>query len=257
MAAVTLPVDARSVYLDLLTGKAVSNASYKLNYGNAALYNAAKTIQIGSLNMYSISVSGNTATLTNNALATMNAGTLAIAESSIFTADIRLTGEGGAFVASALNVTAGQVISVSTVFKLPLNDGGTLRINEALANAWLRAMVDSSGLPALANGGVLSVYSGSQPATADTEPVVGNVKLWESTFALSDYNGASAASATLAAAKSGTTLATGVASWARWQKGGYVMDVSVGTTGADFIVSDINMSVGNSYTLTAATLTFP
>ena len=124
------------------------------------------------------------------------------------------------------------------------------RINTATRNL----MVDSL------NGTLaeLKVYSGSQPATADT---AASGTLLVTIDITNGFNTAANGAATLVATETGTAVASGTAGWARLQDaaGTYRVDGTVGLSGsgADFIISATSISNGGTINLTNATLTMP
>jgi hypothetical protein len=139
---------------------------------------------------------------------------------------------------------------------VPLDNGGTLKVNQALANMIAMSMIASNQAAQMASAGTFVIYDGTQPATADTAITSQNA-LGTYTFTTADYSSASNGASVLTGAKTITGSATGTATWARWTKGAFVIDGSVGTTGADFIVSTTSIVNGVNFSLTAATLTFP
>jgi len=256
VSASTFSVAARNAYLDCLTGKATSNATYKLAGNAISLQDSSTLVLVGGFTLPNPwTVTAGTATHTQTSIAVDNAGTLALTDlgGGVVTGTVSLTGGGGMVVVSALGVTT-TLASATCTFVMPLNNGGTLRLNTALASAWANSIINNTSHPAMANGGTLDIYSGTQPATADTAP--SGTKLWTATLATTNFASASGSAVSLSGTKSATAIASGTATWARWTKGALVIDGSVGTTGTDFIVNTTSMASGTSYTLTAATLTF-
>lgn len=100
----------------------------------------------------------------------------------------------------------------------------------------------------------LRVYSGSQPASSDDAPT-GTLLL---TFTLADpaFNPPTNGTMTLANATPivGTAVTAGTVGWARLvdSTGVTVLDGSIGTANADFIISNATLTVGHSVVLTAA-----
>ncbi len=131
-----------------------------------------------------------------------------------------------------------------------------------IATATRNAMMDA--LAAKVDGGTgagrLKVYSGTQPANANTT-ATGTLLV---TFTLNDPAfGASAAGViTLSVSPSitATAAATGTAGWARLEDsaGNAVLDGTCGTAGSDFILDTTSVSSGQSIGLvSASTLTMP
>lgn len=255
MSLATFTVEARTDYVDLLTGK--GGGGYPVTGNNFAFNTTSDENRCYGSIMPLFEVIAGTATWAEAGIVSgATPGAITKAElSGLLSGSAKLTGQGGMVTISNTASAAGAVFDASCVFKIPLNNGGTLRINQAMASAWLESILNGTTGPGMASGGVFSIYSGTQPATADS--AVSGTKLWEATLALGNYNLAASGSATMATAKAANAIASGTAAWARWQKGVLVMDGSVGTTGADFIVSSISMVSGTSYSLTAGTLTFP
>lgn len=255
MSLAAFTENARTDYLDLLTG--TGGGGYPIVNNTFSFKTSGDVSRADSAQIPPFVVVAGTAAFSGSGIVSnASSGAIAKAEISwILSGSAKLTGQGGMVTISNTASAANAVFDATCTFKIPLNNGGTLRINQALASAWLESILNGVLGPGMADGGTFSIYSGAQPATADS--AVSGTKLWEVTLALSDYNPGVGGSATLAAAKTTNAIATGTAAWARWQKGTLVIDGSVGTTGADFIVSNISMVSGSSYSLTSGTLTFP
>lgn len=131
-----------------------------------------------------------------------------------------------------------------------------MALNPKLTNAAANASADAAC--ALANGGFLDIYDGSQPATADTA-ITTQVKL--ASLALSNPAfGAAAAGVATASTITGDTSAdaTGTASWFRVYKSDHttpVFDGSVGTAGANVNLSTAAIVSGAAVNVTAFTYT--
>lgn len=125
------------------------------------------------------------------------------------------------------------------------------RTNTA-ANAACDAMA------ALANSGLLRIYDGSQPATADTA-IGAQVLLAELTMNATAFGSAAAGVATANAITSDASAnATGTASWFRLvQSNGttVICDGTVGTSGADLNLNSVAISSGAAVAVTSFTLT--
>jgi hypothetical protein len=129
-----------------------------------------------------------------------------------------------------------------------------VRLSAALANA-LADQIDTT----LGNAGTIKIYTGSQPATADT--AVGGATLL-ATFTLGSpgFGAASGGVITL----SGTPLtvaaaATGTAGWFRLATSGAaaVLDGSVGTSGNQINLNTTSITSGVNVTITSGTITMP
>lgn len=149
----------------------------------------------------------------------------------------------------------------------------TVRLSTGLRNAL--AGTGGGFATALANG-VIEIYSGSQPATADSAvngTLLGTVTLNSGAFTPGNStNGLTfAAAANGSVSKSGVwsfnAVATGTAGWFRF-KGNAVdaggvsttairMDGSVATSGADLNLSNISLVTGSPNTIDSFTFTIP
>lgn len=133
----------------------------------------------------------------------------------------------------------------------------TLRVAVAARNAGLDAIFDRANAGAAA--GTIKIYTGAQPATADTAES-GTLLV---TFTLADPAFSAAASGVkdLDADPdlSATAAATGTAGWARCEDsdGNNVFDGSVGTSGADFTINSTSITSGQTVNLTLGSITDP
>jgi len=133
----------------------------------------------------------------------------------------------------------------------------TLRVSVAARNAGLDAAFNLAD--AGAGAGTIKVYSGSQPATADTTET-GTLL---ATFTLADpaFEVAASGVKDLDANPdlSTTAVATGTAGWARCEDstGANVFDGSVGTSGTDFIINSTSITSGQTVNLTLGSITDP
>ncbi len=109
------------------------------------------------------------------------------------------------------------------------------------------------------NGGFLQIYTGTQPATPDTA-LSGNTLLATLSLSGTAFSSASAGTKTANAIVSGTAVATGTATFARAFKSDdstAVIDGSVGTSGTDFILNDVNITTGGTVSITSWTVSMP
>jgi hypothetical protein len=133
----------------------------------------------------------------------------------------------------------------------------TLRFAVASRNAGLNANLDR--MDAGSGPGVIEVYSGAQPANGDAAET-GTLLV---TFTCADpaWSPASGGIKALDADPdlSAIAVATGTAGWARCKDstGADVMDGSVGTSAADFIINSTSITVGQTVNLTTGTVTDP
>ena len=166
---------------------------------------------------------------------------------------VGVSGSGADMVLNSTSIVSGVANTITHFsFKFP-STNGTVRWNEALENALLNSLMQTGSEPIMANGGLLTIYSGTQPTLA-SDSITTQSALATITFATTDFGTASSGSIGLAASKASTYVAAGTATWARWTKGTYVLDMSVGTAGADAIVSSTTVASGSPPTLTSLTL---
>lgn len=126
----------------------------------------------------------------------------------------------------------------------------TVGMATGLRNARLDAISTFAG-----NSGKLRIYNGSRPATGGTATTLLAELTVNSTFAPS----ASGGTLTLNAITSDTSAdATGTATWARLVKSDgttFVLDCSVGTSGADINLNTTSIVSGASVAITSAVFT--
>lgn len=126
----------------------------------------------------------------------------------------------------------------------------TIRFNTAMRDAMVTALTNAIG------GQTLSIYTGSQPATANDAAT--GTKLVDIT--INGFNTPASGSATLITStpNTGTAVATGTAGWGRIVGGaGERIDGTVGTSGTDFTINSTSITNGATVTLTAMTVTQP
>lgn len=129
-----------------------------------------------------------------------------------------------------------------------------VRLSAALATT-LADAVDT----ALGNAGTIKIYSGTQPATADTG-IGGSTLLATFTLGSPGFGGAVSGVITLA----GTPLtvaasATGTAGWFRMATSGgsTILDGSVSTSGAQINLNTTSITNGVNVSITSGTITMP
>jgi len=115
-----------------------------------------------------------------------------------------------------------------------------------------------NAIAALFNSGILTFYSGTQPANADTA-LSGNVSLCSLTYGATAYGAASAGSATANAITAGVIGTSGTASFARiYESNGTttILDCSVDITGntPDITVPTTTFTSGVTVTMSANTI---
>lgn len=132
-----------------------------------------------------------------------------------------------------------------------------------LANATQQAACDS--VVDLIDGtgdGTITIYSGTQPANANTAPTGGNLVLATLTFQAVAFGAANTSGvATVTPSIVGDTSAdtTGTATWARIadSAAATVFDCNVGTTDETIIFDSVSFVTGGTVDITAFTVTHP
>lgn len=114
-------------------------------------------------------------------------------------------------------------------------------------------------LTALCAGGSIEIRSGTQPANAAataTGTLLATLTLNSPAF---DASSGGSAALDVAPAISDVAAAAGTAGWARVKDSGgaTVFDGSVGTTGTDFIINSVTITLGQTVNLTGGTLSLP
>lgn len=130
-----------------------------------------------------------------------------------------------------------------------------MALNPKFSNACVNAEADA--LAALLNTGYLRIYSGTQPATADTG-LSGNTLLAELRFSATAFPGAVAGLLTANAITSDLAAdATGTAAFFRALKSdgsSVVYDGTVGTASADAIINTVAIQANAAVACTALTI---
>lgn len=151
-------------------------------------------------------------------------------------------------------VTAGTPTILNCSFKLALNFGG-MQLSDALANSILNCLFSPAPAPNMGGSGHVYVYTGSAPANAG-DAATGTLLV---TFNTTTTSWTAAASGAAALAGSISAVAGAGAAdtpgYARWVKGGYVIQGTVGTSGTVFVIDSMSISSGNTYNLTSASIT--
>jgi hypothetical protein len=128
-----------------------------------------------------------------------------------------------------------------------------VRLAAALANT-LADAIDAD----LGNAGTVKIYSGSQPATADTAE--SGTLLATFTLGSPGFGAASGGVVTLNGVPlTVAAVATGTAGWFRMEKSGgaNVLDGSVGTSGNQINLNTTSITSGVNVTITSGTITMP
>lgn len=133
----------------------------------------------------------------------------------------------------------------------------TVRIAEDTRNAELDAI--TTAVDAGTGPGVLRIYTGTQPANADT--AASGSLLVEIPLNDPSFGAAAAGVITVATspAPEADATADGTAGWARVldSDGNAVFDGAVATSGADFAINSTAITTGQTVKLTGGTLTRP
>lgn len=134
----------------------------------------------------------------------------------------------------------------------------TTRIPDASQQAACDAVVDRTDV---GGAGSLKIYSGSQPADADTAPtgtLLVTIALAATAFGSANSSGQASLAST---PRSGTGAAAGTAGWFRIVSGGgsNVMDGSVTATGGggDLTLDNTSIAVGQTVNINSLTYTQP
>lgn len=169
---------------------------------------------------------------------------------------VGLTGSGAGCIVSSLSVTSGGTITILNLdIKMPYDSGGSLKLNSDVVNrlAAMVAGIDGTAMEMGVNGAI-KIYSGSAPANADMAPT-GTLLATILTGSTSPWSSSTGGTATLLSNLSTNAAATGTAGYVRWEKGLFVIQGSVGTSNADFILNSLSLTAGNPVTLTEASVT--
>lgn len=99
----------------------------------------------------------------------------------------------------------------------------------------------------------LRIYTGTQPASADTEPTGTLLATITNIYLTQTSSGATLSGGPYSA----TAVAAGIAGWARLTDGYINIDGAVGTSGQQFNLSDINIVNGDTVTLNGMNIQIP
>lgn len=130
-------------------------------------------------------------------------------------------------------------------------------LSDAAIQAAANAVVDL--IDAGAGAGTIQIRSGTRPATADTAAT--GTLLATLTFSDPAFGNATTAGVATASAITADSSAdnTGTASWARIldSNSNPVMDISVGTSGAELNLDSVSIVAGGTVSVTSFTVTMP
>jgi hypothetical protein len=112
----------------------------------------------------------------------------------------------------------------------------------------------ANALTALVNSGTIKIYTGAQPANADTA-VSTQTLLGSVTLAATAFGSATNGTATAGAITSGTAAATGTAAWFRvCNSGGTgIWDGAIGTSGSNLNLNAVSIQSGATIAISAYT----
>lgn len=204
------------------------------------------------------------ANATNTATSLTIARFLNASSVGLIDTDISLAGGGGGAIVNSLNTNAGSPLTlVDFSLKLP-SSLGTVKLNAALVNRlvdWWTGQSTTAPQFGINTGGAstLNIYSGTAPATAD-ESLSGNTLLASISIGGTNvFGAASAGSAALTGPLSVLASGTGTATFFRWSKvqgaSTFVIQGTVGTSGADMTVNTTSITSGvTTVTVSDATL---
>lgn len=128
----------------------------------------------------------------------------------------------------------------------------TIGLNSALRSS--RANLIRDAVDAGAGAGFLRIYDGTRPATGGTATTL----LAELTFTDPSASNASGGVLTFSAITADASAnATGTATWCRMvdSTGAFVLDGSVGTSAADYILNTTSITTGVNVSCTSAVIT--
>lgn len=116
----------------------------------------------------------------------------------------------------------------------------TVNLSDTAANA------EANAFAPLCNSGTINIYSGTQPLNANTA-LSGNTLLATLTFSATAFGAPSGGVLTANPITSGTAVATGTATFARFVESDgstVICDVAVGTSGAGINISTTSIVTG-------------
>ena len=147
-----------------------------------------------------------------------------------------------------------------------------LRVSTGMRNALLSGASGSGGLKAILDGGVLDIFTGAQPASADYVETGTKLVRISSTSGVGGTDGlrfgtaAAGIQPLTTPAWTGAVTVAGVAGWFRFYGTGGTagtsaterrMDGNCGISGADLTLTHTTLSLNSTLTITAANITQP
>jgi hypothetical protein len=249
------PVNALCYYIDFYSGS--QPASPDITPSGTQL--ASNIVLNGNYSAPSGGVCTLSAPVTGTASASGTIGFARISDASgypVIDTTVGLSGSGAGCIVSSTSVTSGGTITILNLdIKMPYDNGGSLKLNSDVVNrlAAMAAGIDGTAMQ-MGISGAVKIYSGTPPANADIAPT-GTLLATIPTGATSPWSAASGGTATLLSNLSANASATGTAGYARWEKGQFVIQGSVGTSNANFILNTLSLTSGSPVTLTEASVT--
>lgn len=170
---------------------------------------------------------------------------------------VTLVDGGGGVIVPTLSAVSGTVFTADAfVITLP-EIMGQISMNNALRNDLLNAFCRNIILKNVAalSSATITIYSGTPPNSANDAAT--GTALWTATTAAAgaSWDTVIDGEAELAANITANAIATGTATYLRITKGTYVLQGSVGTSGAAFTVGTTSMVSGVSNSITEALIT--
>lgn len=178
-------------------------------------------------------------------------------ESGLAVIDTPMTlagGGGGVIVPTLTSSTGVAFVFTGFSFKLP-GTRGTLMMNDALRDIIVRVCTVAAANIGFCSSAAIKIYSGSPPANANMAATGTLLATFTTAATGNSWNNTSAGSSSLVANLSVAAAATGAAGYARIEKGTYVLQGSVGTTGTDFVLDSTSLTIGVTTLITNATIT--
>lgn len=267
MATLVFNDSAKNTYLNDTFVTTQVNPAYKaFTYGYASLRiksSAGTVLYSGASPVFGTASNG--ASSLSGSITPSATGTAEILEfydpgnsQAIATGACSVAGGGGAAILGSLSLVSGTPVSINCVFKIPLSNGATLRLNTALANSLCSLITKGTSSAYMGTGGTISFYDGTQPASANDAVPPGCNLLATKALASTPFSAAASGRVTLSASIAITPSATGTPTWARWTKGSYAMDFSVGVSGTpDATLANAAFTNGVANSITTFTITFP
>lgn len=260
--------------IDTLTGKASTNTNKLTNGASILIYSGTQpadpSVSPGGTQLANVSTPSGAWGAASAGIATLAAaingtggstGTASFArirdDASGACIDVAcgLAGSGAGCILSTLSIVSGVGFTINNLsIKMP-ETLGTLKLNFDCRNKMIDIWTTAVGALSMGVSGTISVYTGSAPATADAA-ATGTKLVDLPTSGTCPWNSASGAASALGSNLVANAVASGTGGYARWTKGTYTIDGSVGTSAADFLLDSLTITNGNPVTLTDCTISY-